>query len=66
MSRKPIDKTKTLVHARAKGNVDGFIREHEKDEPGDLDKLEEAIRRPQGQESGSEAPKASPKASSDD
>lgn len=64
---KPIDKEKTLAHARKSGDLESFIAEHEKDEPGDLDRLEQAIKRPaSSQESGSKAPKASRPASSDD
>ena len=36
----------TLKEARRKGKLDQFIREHEKDAPGDLDKLDAAIKRP--------------------
>lgn len=55
---KPIDKTKTLDHARKTGDLEKFIREHENDEEGDLDKLDEAIRRP-AQGNGSAARKSS-------
>ena len=54
-----------LKEARKKGKLDQFIREHEKDEPGDLDKLNAAIKRP-ARGSGKEAPKASSEGSSDD
>ena len=47
-----------LKSARRKGNLEQFIREHEKDAPGDADKLDQAIRRPASQKS-KEAPKAS-------
>lgn len=58
---------KSLKDARKEGDLEGFIKEHEKDKPGDLEKLEKAIRRPaQAQETGSKARKASRKASSDD
>lgn len=60
---KPIDKTKTLDHARKTGDLESFIREHEADPEGDLDKLDQAIARPV-QGSGSATPKASKKASS--
>lgn len=56
---------KTLREAREADDLELFIKEHEQDNPGDLDKLEEVIRR-SIQESGSEAPPASPEASSDD
>jgi hypothetical protein len=55
----------TLREARKKGKLDQFIREHEKDTPGDLDKLDAAIKRP-ARGSEKEAPKASSEASSDD
>lgn len=35
---------KSLKDARNEGDLESFIKEHEKDEPGDLDKLEKAIR----------------------
>ncbi len=62
---KPIDKTKTLDHARKTGDLEKFIREHEDDECGDLDKLDKAIARP-AQENGSATRKSSAKASSGD
>lgn len=63
---KKIDKEKSLAVARQKGKLKDFICEHERDDPGDMDKLEEAIRRPQGQGTASKARKASRKASSCD
>jgi hypothetical protein len=54
-----------LKTARQMGKLDQFIREHEKDAPGDLDKLDAAIKHPT-RESGKEAPKASSQESSDD
>ena len=36
----------TLREARAKGQLRKFISEHESDPPGDMDKLDVAIRRP--------------------
>lgn len=58
---------KSLKDARKDGDIEGFIKEHEKDAPGDLDKLENAIKRPtESQGTVSKAPKASPKASSGD
>ena len=36
----------TLREARKKGRLDKFIAEHEGDPPGDIDKLDEAIKRP--------------------
>lgn len=35
----------TLKKARDKGNLEGFIKEHEKDAPGDKDRLDKAIDR---------------------
>lgn len=58
---------KSLKDARNEGDIEGFIKEHEKDAPGDLDKLEHAIKKPvSDQGSGSKAPKASRPASSAD
>ena len=48
-----------------KGKLEKFIREHEKDAPGDLDKLDAAISRPV-RGTGKEAPKASSRDASDD
>ena len=56
---------KSLKDARKEGKLKTFVREHENDAPGDLDKLEKAIRKP-SQGSASKARKASPAASSDD
>ncbi len=36
----------TLREAREKGQMDKFIAEHEADAPGDMDKLDAAIKRP--------------------
>ena len=36
----------TLKEARRSGTLEKFIREHEKDAPGDMDKVNVAIRRP--------------------
>lgn len=55
----------TLKEARKKGKLEQFIREHEKDAPGDLDKLEEAIKR-STRETGKATRKASFPESSDD
>ena len=57
--------TKNLKKAIEDNDLESFIKEHEKDEPGDLDKVDEVIRRT-AQESGSEARPASRPASSDD
>lgn len=65
--RKPIDKKQTLAAARKKGRIGVFVKAHENDAPGDLDRLEDAIRKPASSPgSASEAPKASRRASSDD
>ncbi len=41
----------TLRNARKKGNLEDFIKEHEADPDGDLDKLDELIKKPvQGSE----------------
>lgn len=36
----------TLKEARKTSKLEQFIQEHEKDTPGDLDKLDAAIKRP--------------------
>ncbi len=48
----------TLKEARKKGKLDEFIREHEADPDGDLDKLDAALKRPASQKT-KEAPAAS-------
>ena len=54
-----------LKLARQKGKVDDFIKEHEADPDGDLDKLDALIKRPtQGSEKATRP--ASPQGSSDD
>ena len=54
-----------LKKARQKGKTEDFIREHEADPDGDLDKLDALIRRPaQGSEKATRP--ASHQASSDD
>lgn len=68
---KPIDKTKTLEHARKRGDLERFVKGHAKDPEGDLDKLDEFIRRSTGvsrpaRGSATRARKASSKASSGD
>jgi ribulose bisphosphate carboxylase small subunit len=54
----------TLRDAR-EGKLDKFIKEHEADPDGDLDKLDDVIKRPT-QESGKEAPPTSSQDASDD
>ena len=61
----PRSKSVSLKDARKKSNLDQFIREHEKDAPGDLDKLDAAIKRPV-RGTVKEAPKASSQDASDD
>ena len=36
----------SLKEARRKGKIDQFIREREKEAPGDMDKLDAALKRP--------------------
>ena len=55
---------KTLRQARS-GQLEDFIKEHEADPSGDLDKLDAVIKRPT-QGSGKATPPASSPASSDD
>jgi ribulose bisphosphate carboxylase small subunit len=54
----------TLRDAR-NGDMEKFIKEHEADPEGDLDKLDTVIKRP-NQGTVSEAPKASSQVSDDD
>jgi len=54
-----------LKKARDEGRLEEFIREHEKDAPGDQEKLDKALKRPASQRS-KEAPKASSQTDSDD
>ncbi len=54
----------TLNDAR-KGNIDKFIKEHEADPDGDLDKLDAVIKRPT-QETAKAIRKASSQDASDD
>lgn len=54
-----------LKQARESGQVEEFIKDHEADPEGDLDKLDAVIKR-QVQESGKATRPASPQASSDD
>ncbi len=56
---------KTLKDAIKEDDLESFIKEHEEDEPGDLDKVDEVIRRT-AQESESEARPASRQGSPDD
>jgi hypothetical protein len=54
-----------LKDARSSLDIDGFIKEHEADPDGDLDKLDALIKRPtRGSEKATRP--ASPQASSDD
>lgn len=56
---------KTLRDALEEGDLESFIKEHESDPDGDLDKVDEVIRR-SGQETASEARQSSRQESSDD
>ena len=55
----------TLKEAQKKGKLGQFIREHEQDAPGDLAKLDAAIKRPASRIS-KEAPATSKPDASDD
>lgn len=55
----------SLRKALKTGKLSWFIREHETDKPGDLEKLEKALKRPASQKS-KEAPKASSRRDRDD
>ena len=55
----------SLKKAIKKGKLKEFIREHKTDEPGDLDKLNEALKRPASEKS-KEAPKSSSRDNRDD
>lgn len=54
-----------LKEARKKGKIKDFIKEHEADPDGDLDKLDEVIKRPT-QGSGKATRPASSRGASDD
>ncbi len=54
-----------LKQARNKGKIEAFIKEHEADPDGDLDKLDALIKRPV-QESGKATHPASSQDASDD
>jgi hypothetical protein len=55
----------TLRKALKDGKLKQFIREHEKDAPGDMDKLDSALKRPASEKSKA-APKSSSREQSDD
>jgi hypothetical protein len=55
----------SLRKALKEGKLEEFIREHEKDAPGDLEKLDKAIKRPASDKSKA-TPKASSRGASDD
>lgn len=64
MTQKPLHSS-SLKKARERGRIESFIKEHEADPDGDLDKLDALIKRPsQGSEKAIRP--ASPQASSDD
>ena len=56
---------KSLKSLRENGKIEDFIKEHEADPDGDLDKLDALIKRPT-QESERATQSTSPEASSDD
>ena len=43
-----------LKEARKKGEIGKFIAEHERDEPGDIDKLDAALKRPASRKSSAD------------
>ena len=55
----------TNLKKARKASLEEFIKEHEADPEGDLDKLDELLKRPV-QESEKEAPKASSQGEADD
>lgn len=55
----------SLRSARQKGKIDEFIKEHESDPKGDLDKLDAALKR-SVQGTAKATPKASSRDASDD
>ena len=59
------DSTITLRDAR-KGKMGEFLKEHENDPPGDMDRLDDVIRSPSSQESGSTTRQSSSRDASDD
>lgn len=50
----------TLREAREKGRIDKFIAEHEADAPGDMDKLDAAIKRPSAETAKSDQAASKP------
>lgn len=61
------DKKGSLMEARKKGQnaLEKFIREHEKDDAGDMEKLDKALNRPASDKT-KQAPKTSSQVDSDD
>lgn len=55
----------TLRKALKEGKLEKFIREHENDDPGDMDKLDKALKRPVSEKSKA-APKSSSQGTRDD
>jgi len=55
----------TLKSALKEGKLDQFIKEHENDAPGDLERFDKALKRPADQKK-SAAREASSRAASDD
>lgn len=65
MKRKAQQEHHSLAEARRQDRVDTFIKEHETDPEGDIDKLDALIKRPT-RGSGKEVPKASSQDASGD
>ena len=55
----------TLKKALETGNLDGFIEEHEADPPGDMDKLDAAIKRPSAETAKSDQAASKPDSGDD-
>lgn len=62
----PKQKPMSLSDARRRNDLEGFIKQHERDPKGDLDRLERAIKRSPSSGKSSEAPKASSRRDRDD
>jgi hypothetical protein len=56
----------SLKQARMKGKIEEFIKEHEADPEGDLDKLDEALKKRPNRGSGKVTRPASSRDASDD
>ena len=55
----------TLREARTKGRLKQFITEHEADAPGDMDKLDAAIKRPSAETAKSDQAASKPDSGDD-